>query len=135
MKIYTKTGDEGLTSLYTGERVPKDSPRVEAYGTIDELNSALGMARALCRRDDVRRAVFDIQKLLGTVMAEVASRGDKAALLGADHIAMLEKLIDGFDAALPPLTQFVVPGDTPAAAALDVARTTARRAEIGRAHV
>lgn len=128
MKVYTKTGDKGSTSLYTGERVPKDSPRVEAYGTIDEFDSALGLARALCKSGAVRDAVHDVQKLLWTVMAEVASIGGEARITAA-HVEAVEKTIDRFDAALPPLTAFIIPGDTPGAAALDLARTVARRAE------
>lgn len=128
MKIYTKTGDKGETSLYSGERVPKESPRVEAYGTIDELDSALGMARALCGQEEVRAAVYDLQKLLWAVMAEVATIGGEARITAAE-VAAAEQVIDRFDAGLPPLTAFVVPGDTPGSAALDLARTVARRAE------
>lgn len=128
MKIYTKTGDKGETSLYSGERVPKDSPRVEAYGTIDELDSALGMARALCAKEEVRAAIYDLQKLLWAVMAEVATTGGDPRVTAAE-VAAVEKTIDKFDAALPPLTAFIIPGDTPGGAALDLARTVARRAE------
>ncbi|MDT8901221.1 cob(I)yrinic acid a,c-diamide adenosyltransferase [Anaeroselena agilis] len=128
MKIYTKTGDKGETSLYSGERVPKDSPRVEAYGIIDELDSALGLARALCVNQEVRAAVHDLQKLLWTVMAEVATIGGEPRVTAAE-VAAVENLIDKFDAALPPLTAFIIPGDTPGGAALDLARTVARRAE------
>lgn len=128
MKIYTKTGDKGATSLYSGERVAKDSPRVEAYGTIDELDSALGLARALCTVPDVKVAIYDVQKLLWAVMAEVATSGGQPRITAAD-VEAVEKTIDRFDAALPPLTAFLIPGDTPGAAALDLARTVARRAE------
>lgn len=128
MKIYTKTGDKGETSLYSGERIAKDSPRVEAYGTIDELDSALGLARALCGNEDVRAAVYNLQKLLWAVMAEVATIGGQARVTAAE-VAAVEAVIDRFDGALPPLTAFVVPGDTPGGAALDLARTVARRAE------
>jgi cob(I)alamin adenosyltransferase len=128
MKIYTKTGDKGETSLYSGERVPKDSPRVEAYGTIDELDSALGLARALCANAAVRAAVHDLQNQLWAVMAEVATLGGEPRITAAD-VAAIEAVIDRFDADLPPLTSFIVPGDTPGGAALDLARTVARRAE------
>jgi cob(I)alamin adenosyltransferase len=128
MKIYTKTGDKGETSLYSGERVPKDSPRVEAYGTIDELDSALGLARALCVNHDVRGTIHHLQQLLWAVMAESATLGGQPRVTQAE-IADLEKTIDKYAAALPPLTAFIIPGDTPGGAALDLARTVARRAE------
>lgn len=129
MKIYTKTGDKGSTSLYTGERVPKDSPRVEAYGIIDEFDSSLGMARALCRKDNVKSVILDVQKTLWRIMAEVASTTQVKTKLTEDDVKQVEALIDTLDSALPPLTNFVIPGDDPGSAALHVARTTARRAE------
>jgi len=129
MKIYTKTGDKGTTALYSGERVPKDSLRVETYGTLDELDSALGLARALCADAAVRAAVYDVQKLLGAVMAEVATIGGEGSRISGAETEIIEKTIDKFDAALPPLTHFLIPGDTPGGAALDLARTVARRAE------
>lgn len=128
MKIYTKTGDKGETSLYSGERVPKDSPRVEAYGTVDELDSALGLARAHCLNEEVRAAVYDLQKLLWVVMAEVATIGGEPRVTAAE-VAAVEAAIDRFTAGLPPLTAFIIPGDTPGGAALDLARTVSRRAE------
>ncbi len=128
MNIYTKTGDKGETSLYSGERVPKDSPRVEAYGTIDELDSALGLARALCTHDDVRAVLHDQQKLLWAAMAEVATLGGQPRITAAE-VAAAEAAIDRFTAGLPPLAAFLIPGGTPGGAALDLARTVARRAE------
>ncbi len=71
--VYTRTGDKGTTGLYTGERVPKQSLRVEAYGTVDEISSALGLARAQVERDDVRETIYTVQKLLMSVMADIAS--------------------------------------------------------------
>ena len=71
--VYTRTGDKGTTGLYTGERVSKASPRVDAYGTLDEINSALGLARALVQRDDVKETIYNVQKLLMSMMADVAS--------------------------------------------------------------
>ncbi len=129
MKLYTKTGDKGETSLYTGQRVAKDSARVEAYGTIDEFDSTLGLARALCQNREVAAAVYDIQKLLVRAMAAVASVSDAGPQLGPDTVHAVETMIDQFDAKLAPLTQFLIPGGAPGAAALDVARTVARRAE------
>ena len=129
MKIYTKTGDKGTTGLYTGQRVDKDSLRVEAYGCIDEINSALGMARALVKNSDVSASVLTLQKLLMRVMADVASIGAASGNVTQQDVINLEEMIDGFDQKLQPLTRFIIPGDTVAAAALDVARTTTRRAE------
>ena len=130
MKIYTKTGDKGTTGLYTGQRVDKDSLRVEAYGNVDEINSALGMARAHVKNDEVRRTILELQKLLmQRVMSDLASVGQESAYTSAKDVTWLEELIDGFTAQLAPLNRFIVPGDNPGAAALDVARTTTRRAE------
>ena len=129
MKIYTKTGDQGNTSLYTGERVAKDSLRVEAYGSIDETDAALGLARALCLKQEVKQAIYDMQRMLWQLMADVASLGEKGSRITAEHVQELEQMIDRFDAVLPPLTKFVIPGDTSGSAALHVARTVARRAE------
>ena len=130
MKIYTKTGDKGTTGLYTGQRVDKDSLRVEAYGNVDEINSALGMARAQVKNDEVRSTIFDLQKLLmQKVMSDLASLDREVSYTTATDIAWLEGLIDSFTAKLAPLNHFIVPGDSLGAAALDVARTTTRRAE------
>lgn len=130
MKVYTKTGDTGTTGLYTGERVEKDSVRVEAYGSIDEVNSALGMARAWAMHEAVRNTLLDLQKLLMRVMADVASLGaDSSRRVSEADITKLEVWIDEYSARLAPLTHFIIPGDTKAAAALDLARTTTRRAE------
>lgn len=128
MKVYTKTGDEGLTGLYTGERVPKDSLRVEVYGTVDELDSALGMARAFTQRNEVRETILELQQLLSFLMGDIASIGQAPRITGRD-IQRLEDLIDSFDGALPPISAFIIPGDTPGAACLDLARTVARRSE------
>lgn len=129
MKIYTRTGDQGTTGLYTGQRVAKDSLRVEAYGNIDEITSALGLARALSKNEEVRPVILELQKMLMRVMADVASVGGGGRNVENQDVSRLESLIDSFDAKLKPLAQFIIPGDTPAAAALDMARTTARRAE------
>jgi cob(I)alamin adenosyltransferase len=129
MKIYTKTGDKGTTGLYTGERIEKDSLRVEAYGNVDEINSALGVARAIVKNEEVRNTIFGLQKLLmQRVMSDLASIG-VAAYTTSDDVANIEGLIDSFTNRMAPLNHFIVPGDNPGAAALDVARTTTRRAE------
>ncbi|VBB05676.1 atp:cob(i)alamin adenosyltransferase pduo-type [Lucifera butyrica] len=129
VKVYTKTGDDGTTGLLTGQRVSKDSLRVEAYGTVDEVNSALGMARALCTDTEVRQTIHNLQKLLMLLMAEIASQDAGKSFVHSEHSITLEQQIDHFDAKLPPLNHFIVPGDTPGAAALDLARTVTRRAE------
>ncbi|WP_312423334.1 cob(I)yrinic acid a,c-diamide adenosyltransferase [Anaerospora hongkongensis] len=128
MKVYTKTGDKGQTGLYTGERVDKDSVRVEAYGMVDEADSALGMARAIAVNPEVKTTIYDLQKLLWSLMADVASVGAEPRITGKE-VQQLEALIDKFDAELPPLNSFLVPGDTASSAALDIARTVTRRAE------
>jgi cob(I)alamin adenosyltransferase len=130
MKIYTKTGDKGTTGLYTGQRVDKDSLRVEAYGNVDEINSALGMARAQVKNAEVRGTILELQKLLmQKVMSDLASLDREISYTTAADIAWLEGLIDSFTGKLAPLNHFIIPGDSLAAAALDVARTTTRRAE------
>ncbi len=130
MSVYTKTGDEGRTSLYTGERVDKDSLRVETYGTVDEMNSALGMARAACKKDSVRKKILHLQGLLPILMTDLASIG-KEPRITLEHVAGLEGEMDEMEALLPPLRAFLVPGGTQGGAALDMARTIARRAERG----
>jgi cob(I)alamin adenosyltransferase len=131
MKIYTKTGDKGETSLYRGGRVPKDAPRLEAYGTLDELNSMLGLALSHLELADVRRQLEKVQTDLFHVGAELATVGpDKPRWhIVAQDIRDLEGWIDAMEVDLPPLTTFILPGGHPAGAALHVARTIARRAE------
>jgi ATP:cob(I)alamin adenosyltransferase len=129
MGIVTKTGDDGTTGLWSGERVGKDSLRVEAYGTIDELSSALGMARHLCLQDEVLYAIDYIQRLLFRVGGELASLGtafDRP--ITEDDEKTIEAKTAEIEAHIP-LRGFVVPGMTQGSAALDVARTIARRAE------
>ncbi len=128
MGVYTKTGDEGKTGLYTGERVDKDSLRVQVYGTIDEVDSALAMARAFSEKTEVKQKILALQKLLPMLMADLASLGKEPSILQS-HISELEQEMDKIEAALPPLRCFIIPGDTKAGAMLDLARTVARRAE------
>ena len=128
MGVYTKTGDAGQTGLYTGERVEKASLRVEAYGTVDELNSALGMSRAFCKTDEVKNKILNIQKTIPILMADLASL-QAAAGITAAHIDAMEKEIDAAEAKLPRLTSFLIPGGTQGGAMLDLARTITRRAE------
>lgn len=128
MPVYTKTGDAGETSLYTGERVKKASVRVECYGTIDEADSVFGMARALAKKEDVKAAILEVQKKLPLLMADIASKGKEPSIQEAD-VAALESSMDAIEAKLPKLASFLIPGGTPGGAALDHARTVVRRAE------
>jgi cob(I)alamin adenosyltransferase len=145
-RIYTRTGDAGDTGLVGGGRVPKDDPRVEAYGTVDEANSALGLLAAHLDGDAadavraMQRALFAIGAELATPrpLAPGAAPGAAPGLapgaapgpaVGPDDVAALEALIDAWDAELPPLRQFVLPGGSPAAAACHLARAVVRRAE------
>lgn len=136
MKIYTRTGDKGDTGLFGGGRVPKNHPRVDAYGDVDELNAAIGLAMAvqpLPRIDDVlapiQHDLFAIGALLATPDIEKMRRHLDKANLGETRIAELERAIDDGDDELEPLKAFIMPGGTPKAAALHVARTVCRRAE------
>lgn len=136
MKIYTKTGDKGDTGLFGGGRVPKDDPRVEAYGDVDELNACLGMVRAIevmQRIDEVvvpiQRDLFSIGSLLATPDLQKMHDHLTKARIDDGRIADLEHAIDECDRELEPLRAFIVPGGTPKASALHVARTVCRRAE------
>ncbi|HWP69088.1 MAG TPA: cob(I)yrinic acid a,c-diamide adenosyltransferase [Rectinemataceae bacterium] len=129
MSIITRTGDDGDTGLWSGERIGKDDVRVEAYGTIDELSSALGVARHLCFQDEVLYAIEDIQRLLFRVAGELASVSipfDRP-ILPKDEETIAEKTASLEERIV--LSGFVIPGMTAGSAALDVARTIARRAE------
>ena len=132
MKIYTKTGDHGETGLFGGPRVSKDTPRIEAYGTVDELNSVLGVVRAQAIESDIDALLRQIQNELFDLGAQLATPDPAAhhtSLIGPPQIVALEAAIDRFEARLDPLKQFILPGGTPAAAQLHLARTVCRRAE------
>ena len=132
MKIYTKTGDQGETGLFGGPRVSKDDLRIEAYGTVDELNAALGVARAAGQPPAIDSIVERLQHELFAVGAELATPDASARglrLIGGVQIEALERDIDAHEATLPPLRQFILPAGSPAAAALHYARTVCRRAE------
>jgi cob(I)alamin adenosyltransferase len=136
LKIYTRTGDSGDTGLFGGGRVAKNHPRVEAYGDVDELNAAIGCARAIeqmPRIDEVlvpiQRDLFAIGALLATPDREKMHQHLEKARVDDDRIAQLEHAIDDGDRELEPLKSFIVPGGSPKAAALHVARTVCRRAE------
>jgi cob(I)alamin adenosyltransferase len=134
MRLYTKTGDDGTTGLFGGARVNKDSDRVDAYGTVDELNAVLGVARAAALPGELDALLSRVQSELFALGAEIACTPGKEARLasrpiGAEHIAGLERAIDETDAALPALQNFVLPAGSAGAAALHHARTVCRRAE------
>jgi cob(I)alamin adenosyltransferase len=136
VRIYTRTGDKGDTALFGGGRVPKDDARVEAYGDIDELNAALGMARSIemmPRIDEVlvpvQRDLFSIGALLATPDHDKMREQLGKARIDDDRIKQLERHIDDGESELEPLRAFIIPGGTPKAAALHVARTVCRRAE------
>lgn len=142
-KIYTRTGDNGTTALGSGERVRKDSLRVSAYGTVDETNAAIGMARihlgTAAKSDDTS---VDVDAVLGRIQNDLFDLGADLCLpdrgkplpyeplrIVPEQVARLEREIDEMNATLKPLRSFVLPGGTPGAAALHVARTVSRRAE------
>jgi cob(I)alamin adenosyltransferase len=133
-KVYTRGGDEGTTSLGTGERVAKDAPRLEAYGTVDELNSVIGWALAIGLSPAVADALRRIQNELFHLGADLCvPEEDKLRLpvpqIGASHVEALEELMDRLSESLPPLDNFILPGGSAAAGALHLARTVCRRAE------
>ncbi len=132
MKIYTKTGDEGETGLFAGPRVFKDDVRIEAYGTVDELNAFLGVARATGLPVEIETVVERVQHDLFAIGAELASPDPQAAgtkLIGGREVAWLERTIDEHEDCLEPLRQFILPAGPPATACLHVARGVCRRAE------
>ena len=127
-KIYTRTGDDGSTGLGDGQRVAKDSLRVEAYGTVDEANSAIGLALAEPRLPrNVAASLTQVQHDLFDLGGELCIPGLR--IIEDAHVARLERELDGFNARLPPLKDFILPGGGRAAAACHLARTITRRAE------
>jgi cob(I)alamin adenosyltransferase len=131
VKIYTKTGDAGETGLFGGGRVPKDDPRVRAYGDVDELNAALGLAASLDPAGFESDFLQSLQRDLFAIGAELATpnAGKVREQVSTDRVSAIEQIIDKHEATLPPLKNFILPGGTPKAAALHLARTTCRRAE------
>lgn len=134
MKIYTRTGDDGTTGLFGGERVHKHDARVEAYGTVDELNSAIGLVRSAGVDRVIDGPLEAIQNELFVIGAEIACVAGKEGSLGLALVdesaaARLEGWIDEAEQELPPLKMFILPAGTPASAGLHLARTVARRAE------
>lgn len=142
MRIYTRTGDAGLTGLFGGGRVPKHHPRVAAYGDVDELNSALGVVRATAPAEfadalleSVQRDLFAIGGHLATPDPERVRKALARAELSAGRVAELEQAIDEADAELPALRAFILPAGSPKAAAFHLARTVCRRAERSVVHL
>ena len=142
MRIYTRTGDSGETGLFGGGRVPKDDARVAAYGDVDELSSAIGVARATAPAeqfdsllDAVQRDLFSLGGHLATPDPDKVARALEKAELGESRVLEFERLIDEADTELPPLRAFVLPAGAPKAAALHLARTVCRRAERSVVHL
>jgi cob(I)alamin adenosyltransferase len=142
MKIYTRTGDRGETSLFGAGRVPKDDPRVAAYGDVDELNSVLGLVRATPPNDFFDPLLQAIQRDLFSIGGQLASPDPAAvakalvkAKLSADRVSEFERVIDESETELPPLRAFVLPAGSSKAATLHLARTVCRRAERSVVHL
>jgi cob(I)alamin adenosyltransferase len=133
-KIYTKTGDDGTTGLVGGTRVKKIDVRLEAYGTIDELNAAIGLLRSLDIADDVCKLLIQIQNKLFNIGSRLASddKGEKITadlIIKEEYVKALERAIDEYEKKLSPLTEFILPGGEQSVAQCHVARTVCRRAE------
>ncbi len=134
MRIYTRQGDQGQTSLFDGTRVSKDNMRLATYGTVDELNSWLGMAAAICPHEQLRDLLNQLQHQLFDLGADLATPLDSPNSSRVNRIQPqqatdLERHIDAATAELPPLKQFILPGGSPLASHLHIARTVCRRAE------
>jgi cob(I)alamin adenosyltransferase len=133
MKIYTKTGDEGKTSLFGGTRVSKDTSRIEAYGSVDELNSQIGVIRSMTPPTEIDRVLDHVQQQLFVLGADLATPRKRAGTdvnrIDNSHIEFLEQSIDRLEPALQPLRRFVLPTGSQTASVLHVARTVCRRAE------
>jgi len=137
MRIYTRTGDQGDTGLFGGQRVPKNHPRVAAYGDVDELNAVVGVCVAFCADSEMRSTLELLQDDLFVVGSDLATPQEEGERVGRKAVqrvsegmvAALEGLIDRYEEGVPPLTQFIHPGGAPLAAQLHLARTVCRRAE------
>lgn len=135
MKIYTKTGDKGETSLFNGRRVPKSDIRVEAYGNVDELNSYIGLITTFDIPNDVRKVLEEVNRVLFEIGTDLATPNDnprkikRVKRLNKERINFLEEKIDHYSALLPELRNFILPGGSSESAWLHIARTVCRRAE------
>ena len=132
-KVTTGTGDTGYTGLLGEQRVPKYDPRPDTFGTVDEATSALGLARAMTQDAKVKKIIFDIQNDLYYLMAELAATPENYEQMGfrmtAEHVQRLEQVEEALKQEVEIPNKFIIPGDTPDGAALDLARTIIRRAE------
>lgn len=142
MKIYTRTGDEGDTGLFGGGRVPKDHPRVAAYGDVDELNSGLGLIRATepagffdALFESIQRDLFSIGGQLASPDPQRVAKALEKAAVSTERVSEFERIMDEAEQELPPLRAFVLPAGSPKAAALHLARTVCRRAERSVVHL
>lgn len=134
MKIYTKTGDDGTTGLFGAGRVSKDDSRIEAYGTVDELNAVLGLCASNAKDDAMKFLLQSIQEQLFVLGADLATPTDSKTTYNVPrvtnaHVEFIEKNIDSFEAPLPKLEKFILPGGSELASCFHLARTVARRAE------
>ena len=129
MSVYTARGDKGMTDLFTGQRIAKNSWRVKASGALDEFGSALGMARAFCQNEEVKACILELQKLNGLLMADFASLDNYEPRITHEHVVYLENMIDKIEDKLQPTHEFLIPGESQGGACLDLARTISRRAE------
>ena len=130
--FYTRTGDDGSTGLLGEGRLPKHHPRIEALGTLDEASAALGLARALCQAPQIKAILMEAQRDLYAMMAEVAATPENAErfqTLGLPRLHWLESRIEDVTLIVPPLAEFILPGDSLSGAALALTRTIVRRAE------
>ena len=132
MKIYTRRGDSGQTALLSGQKVDKDSLRVEAYGTLDELNCVLGLALSFCQNETVKQILTPLQDKLFSAGSDLATRMSsrrEVERIAQQDWQQLEALIDQLQTELPPLKNFILPGGSPAASFIHFGRTVCRRAE------
>ncbi len=132
MKLYTKKGDKGYTSLFGGTAIKKNSARLHAYGTVDELNSLFGLILSQKPDSTITEIIKELQNqlfILGADLATLLSKKTKIKRIGKDEIETIENWIDEFDGQLPELTSFILPGGSPAGSTLHLARTVCRRAE------
>ena len=131
-RIYTRTGDDGTTDLIGKQRVSKDTPLIEAIGTLDELNAHLGVVRSFSLPDQIDSALQVVQEQLFIISAEIATPAEaenRSTKIGDEDIRNLEELIDTYESSLTPLQQFILPSGAPASAQLHLARAVARRVE------
>jgi len=130
--LYTKTGDDGYTGLLGDDRVPKDHPQIEAIGTVDEVTAALGVVRATCRAPEIASIIVEVQRDLYKLMIELAAspkNTERFPRIDNNRVTWLEQTIDRIGKQVEIPNEFILPGDSPGGAALDLARTVIRRAE------